>query len=195
MEFTLGDNTNDDNPSLILGRKQSMVKKQQLIAYPEKRLVEADNTEDNAVNADTTKEGRVVITRRFFTSHDFAAFIDSKPFISHEDRCDITDQFKYREPSVTIYQGNDLLLLLESMNIDNCTNFRCEYVIFEVSCNFSIEQLNMVIQSLKIGVSSVGFIIGISEKSNDLITCTCIAPLRPCYRWHEQEQLHQYIGG
>ena len=168
----MGDNTNDDNPSLILGRKQSMVKKQQLIAYPEKRLVEADNTEDNAVNADTTKEGRVVITRRFFTSHDFAAFIDSKPFISHEDRCDI-----------------------ESMNIDNCTNFRCEYVIFEVSCNFSIEQLNMVIQSLKIGVSSVGFIIGISEKSNDLITCTCIAPLRPCYRGHEQEQLHQYIGG
>lgn len=169
-----------------------MVKKQQLITYPEKRLVEADNTEDNAVNADTTKECRVVITRRFFKSHDFAMFIASKTFISNEDRCDITDQFKYRLPSVTVYKGNELSLLLESMNIDNCTNFRCEYVIFEVSCNFSIEQLNMVIKSLKIGVSSVGFIIGISEKSDDLITCTCITPLRPCYR--DKEQFHQDTG-
>ena len=158
--------------------------------------LEVGNTEEEYVdNANTAPDGCVGVIRRKFTDDRFAAFIDSKPFISHEDRCDITDQFKYREPSVTIYQGNDLLLLLESMNIDNCTNFRCEYVIFEVSCNFSIEQLNMVIQALKIGVSSVGFIIGISEKSNDLITCTCIAPLRPCYRGHEQEQLHQYIGG
>ena len=157
--------------------------------------LEVGNTEEEYVdNANTAPDGCVGVIRRKFTDDRFAAFIDSKPFISHEDRCDITDQFKYREPSVTIYQGNDLLLLLESLNIDDCFYSRCEYVILEVSRNFSLEQLDMVIHSLKIGVRDVGFIIGISEKSNELITCNCIVPLRPCHRGRGQEQLHQYIG-
>ena len=132
-------------------------------------LAEAGSTEERDVNAITTKDEKVVITKRSFTADDLATFLTSKKFLFHEDRNDIIERFKGKTISVTQYRGSDPDALIASIQQRNC-----EYVILEVPQDTSLALFDKIMSFLhKIRTDNSGYNTGITN-GDSVITCTCI---------------------
>ena len=132
-------------------------------------LAEAGSTEERDVNAITTKDEKVVITKRSFTADDLATFLTSKKFLFHEDRNDIIERFKGKTISVTQYRGSDPDALIASIQQRNC-----EYVILEVPHDTSLALYEKIMSFLnQIRTDDSGYNMGITY-SDRVITCTCI---------------------
>ena len=132
-------------------------------------LAEAGSTEERDVNAITTKDEKVVITKRSFTADDLATFLTSKKFLFHEDRNDIIERFKGKTISVTQYRGSDPDALIASIQQRNC-----EYVILEVPQDTSLALFEKIMSFLhQIRTDNTGYNTGITY-GDRVITCTCI---------------------
>ena len=132
-------------------------------------LAEAGSTEERDVNAITTKDEKVVITKRSFTADDLATFLTSKKFLFHEDRNDIIERFKGKTISVTQYRGSDPDALIASIQQRNC-----EYVILEVPQDTSLALFEKIMSFLhQIRTDNSGYNTGITN-GDSVITCTCI---------------------
>ena len=132
-------------------------------------LAEAGSTEERDVNAITTKDEKVVITKRSFTADDLATFLTSKKFLFHEDRNDIIERFKGKTISVTQYRGSDPDALIASIQQRNC-----EYVILEVPQDTSLALFEKIMSFLhQIRTDNTGYNTGITY-GDSVITCTCI---------------------
>lgn len=95
--------------------------------------------------------------------------IDDKRSIYEEDRADITAQLIGKNLDVTEYIGDNIDLLIGSIKEDA---YDC--VIVEISSDYSLEELNSLMQCLKSFCTPYTvFLTGISGRTYG-VTCTCI---------------------